>query len=197
MILMERQRMNRSRWIESIREHARVLADTEATCLDALEQLTERTVESLGRGGKILLFGNGGSAADAQHLAAELTVRFVQNRRALAGLALACDAAALTACGNDFGFERIFSRQIEALGRPGDLAIGFSTSGNSRNVLLGLSKARETGIFAVAFTGATGGALRDVADLVIAVPSAETARIQEMHGLLGHLFCQEVECKLF
>jgi D-sedoheptulose 7-phosphate isomerase len=189
--------MSRNRLLESIREHAKVLADTEAMCLDALDRLTEKTLESLARGGKILLFGNGGSAADAQHLAAELTIRFVRNRRALAGLALASDASALTACGNDFGFEHIFSRQIEALGRPGDLAIGFSTSGNSRNVLLGLSKARETGIFAAAFTGASGGALRDAADLLIAVPSAETARIQEMHGLLGHLLCQEIEEKLF
>jgi D-sedoheptulose 7-phosphate isomerase len=189
--------MNRSRLSESIREHARVLAETEATCLDALEQLTEKTVESLARGGKILFFGNGGSAADAQHLAAELTIRFVRNRRALAGLALASDASALTACGNDFGFEHIFSRQIEALGRPGDLAIGFSTSGNSRNVVLGLSEARETGIFAAVFTGASGGAVRDVADLVIAIPSTKTARIQEMHGLLGHLLCQEIEDRFF
>jgi D-sedoheptulose 7-phosphate isomerase len=189
--------MNRSRLSESIREHARVLAETEAACLDALEQLTEKTVESLARGGKILFFGNGGSAADAQHLAAELTIRFVRNRRALAGLALASDASALTACGNDFGFEHIFSRQIEALGRPGDLAIGFSTSGNSRNVVLGLSEARETGIFAAVFTGASGGAVRDVADLVIAIPSTKTARIQEMHGLLGHLLCQEIEDRFF
>jgi D-sedoheptulose 7-phosphate isomerase len=185
--------MNRSRWSESLREHARVLAETETACLDALEQLTEKTMESLARGGKILLFGNGGSAADAQHLAAEFTIRFVRNRRALAGLALATDASALTACGNDFGFERIFSRQIEALGRPGDLAIGFSTSGNSRNVMLGLAKSRETGIFTAAFTGSSGGTLREVADLVIAVPSVETARIQEIHGLLGHLLCQEIE----
>jgi D-sedoheptulose 7-phosphate isomerase len=189
--------VNRSRLSESIREHARVLAETEATCLDALGQLTEKAVESLARGSKILFFGNGGSAADAQHLAAELTIRFVRNRRALAGLALASDASALTACGNDFGFEHIFSRQIEALGRPGDLAIGFSTSGNSRNVVLGLSKARETGIFAAVFTGASGGAVRDAADLVIAIPSAETARIQEMHSLLGHLFCQEIEDGFF
>ena len=187
--------MNRKRLIESIREHAVVLADTEAGCLDALEQLTQKTLECLARGGKILFFGNGGSASDAQHLAAELTIRFIRNRRALAGLALASDASALTACANDFGFEHIFSRQIEAFGRPGDLAIGFSTSGNSRNVVLGLSKARETGIFAAAFTGASGGAVREVADLLIAVPSTATARIQEMHGLLGHLLCQEIEDK--
>jgi D-sedoheptulose 7-phosphate isomerase len=185
--------MNRNRLRESIREHARVLSDTEATCLGALEQLAEKVIESLAGGGKILLFGNGGSAADAQHLAAELTIRFVRNRRALAGLALASDASALTACGNDFGFEQIFARQIEALGRPGDLAIGFSTSGNSRNVVLGLSKARETGIFAAVFTGGSAGAVHDAANLVIAIPSAETARIQEMHGLLGHLLCQEIE----
>lgn len=189
--------MTRNRLTDAIREHARVLAETEARCLDALGQLTEKAVESLTGGGKILLFGNGGSAADAQHLAAELTIRFIQNRRALAGLALACDSSALTACGNDFGFEHIFSRQIEALGRAGDLAIGFTTSGNSPNVVRGLAKARETGIFSAVFTGAAGGAVREVADLVIAIPSTETARIQEMHGLLGHLLCQEIECKLF
>jgi D-sedoheptulose 7-phosphate isomerase len=188
--------MNQSRWDESFREHARVLAETEAACLDALGELTEKAAESLRSGGKILFFGNGGSASDAQHLATELTVRFVNNRRALAGLALTTDTSALTACANDFGFEHIFSRQIEALGRAGDIAVGFSTSGRSPNVLLGLAKARELGIFAAAFTGALGMAQRDVADVVIAVPSLETARIQEMHGLLGHLFCQEIECKV-
>jgi D-sedoheptulose 7-phosphate isomerase len=190
------KRMDRSRVSASFREHARILAETEAACVDALEQLSQKAAECLARGGKILFFGNGGSAADAQHLAAELSIRFVRNRRALAGLALATDAPSLTACGNDFGFETIFSRQIEALGRPGDVAIGFSTSGNSRNVLLGLNKARETGLFTVAFTGASGGALRGAVDLLIAVPSSETARIQEMHGLLGHLFCEEIEDKI-
>jgi D-sedoheptulose 7-phosphate isomerase len=187
---------DRARLREVFRDHAAVLAETEAACLGELESLIEKAVACLAGGGKILFFGNGGSAADSQHLAAELSIRFVRNRRALAGLALTTDTSALTACANDFGFEHIFSRQIEALGRPGDVAIGFSTSGNSPNVLRGLATARECGLFAVAFTGASGGALREVADLLLAVPSGNTARIQEMHGLLGHAFCQELEERL-
>jgi D-sedoheptulose 7-phosphate isomerase len=109
---------------------------------------------------------------------------------------LTTDASALTACANDFGFERIFSRQIEALGRAGDIAIGFSTSGNSPNVVMAAKMAREKGLFTVAFTGDSGGKLRDEVDLLIAVPSSKTARIQEMHSLLGHLFCEGIEVKL-
>ena len=181
----------------AIERHARVLAETESQCLDALEQLAIKAAETLARGGKILFFGNGGSAADAQHLAAELTIRFVNNRKPLAGLALSTDTSALTACANDFGFDHVFARQIEALGRPGDIAVGFSTSGKSRNVVLGISKARELGIFAAAFTGASGGLLSGLADLLIAVPGEETACIQEMHILLGHLLCRGIEEILF
>jgi D-sedoheptulose 7-phosphate isomerase len=143
-----------------------------------------------------LFFGNGGSAADAQHLATELSVRFVSDRRALAGLALTTDSSVLTACGNDLGFEALFSRQIEALGRAGDVAIGFSTSGNSPNIIKALQTAREIGMTAAAFSGRTGGKLKEIADPILLIPSNTTARIQEMHELLGHILCAEIEDRL-
>jgi D-sedoheptulose 7-phosphate isomerase len=143
-----------------------------------------------------MIFGNGGSAADAQHWASELTVQFIRTRRALAAIALTTDTSALTACSNDFGYERVFARQIEALGKQGDLAIAISTSGNSPNVLAALRQARELRIFTAVFTGEHGGEARDLADLVIAVPSHATPRIQEMHCLLGHQLCREIEAAL-
>jgi D-sedoheptulose 7-phosphate isomerase len=177
-------------------EHTAVLSQVRQNCLEPLERLIEEAAARLSNGGKILFFGNGGSAADAQHFAAELTIRFAKDRRALAGLALTTDTSALTACGNDFGFERVFSRQIEALGGAGDLAIALSTSGNSPNVLAAVRQAKASGIFTAAFTGEAGGKLRTEVDLLIAVPSQTTARIQEMHSLLGHLLCQEIEARL-
>jgi D-sedoheptulose 7-phosphate isomerase len=177
-------------------EHAAVLSQVRQTCLEPLERLIEEAITRLSNSAKILFFGNGGSAADAQHFATELTIRFAKDRRALAGLALTTDTSALTACGNDFGFDQVFSRQIEALGRAGDLAIAFSTSGNSPNILAAVRQAKASGIFAAAFTGDSGGKLRGAVDLLIAVPSNSTARIQEMHSLLGHLLCQEIEARL-
>jgi D-sedoheptulose 7-phosphate isomerase len=177
-------------------EHAGVFSQTRRICLEPLQRLIEEAALRLANGGKLLFFGNGGSAADAQHFATELTVRFTRNRRALAGLALTADTSALTACGNDFGFERIFSRQIEALGRAGDLAVALSTSGNSPNILAAVKQAKASGIFTAAFTGESGGQLRGAVDLLIAVPSRSTARIQEMHVLLGHLLCQEIEARM-
>jgi D-sedoheptulose 7-phosphate isomerase len=177
-------------------EHARVAEATRAICFPPLERAVDLVTEALKAGNKILFFGNGGSAADAQHLAAELTVRFVVNRPALAGLALTPDSCVLTACGNDFGFEFIFSRQIEALGRPGDVAVALSTSGNSPNVLEGVRRARQAGLATIAFTGRTGGKLAAEADVLIAIPSDITARIQELHIVLGHLLCEEIESRL-
>jgi D-sedoheptulose 7-phosphate isomerase len=177
-------------------EHAAVLSQVRQTCLEPLERLVEEAAARLSDSGKILFFGNGGSAADAQHFASELTIRFTRNRRALAGLALTTDTSGLTACGNDFGFERVFARQIEALGRIGDLALAISTSGNSPNILAGVRQAKASGIFTAAFTGETCGKLHGAVDLLIAVPSKTTARIQEMHSLLGHLLCQEIEARL-
>ncbi len=189
--------MNDSQFLqEYFREHSEVLSATEGCCGTAILELAKRCAAALEAGGKLLFFGNGGSAADAQHLATELSIRFISDRRALAAIALTTDSSALTACGNDLGFELIFSRQLEALGRAGDVAIGFSTSGNSPNIVRALEAARKLGITAAAFTGRTGGKLKDIADPIIMVPSNTTARIQEMHILLGHVLCAEIEGRL-
>jgi len=186
----------RDRFETVFAEHAQVVEAARAVCFPQIERAAQVVTEALTAGNKILFFGNGGSAADAQHLAAELTVRFVMNRRALAGLALTPDSCVLTACGNDFGFEFLFSRQIEALGRPGDVAVALSTSGNSPNVLEGLRQARRSSLSTVAFTGRTGGKVAEEADVLIAIPSDNTARIQELHAVLGHLLCEEIESRL-
>jgi D-sedoheptulose 7-phosphate isomerase len=149
--------------------------------------------EALAAGGKIMLFGNGGSAADAQHLAAELVVRYDADRRALAALALTTDTSTLTACANDFGFETVFARQIEALGKPGDVAIGITTSGASENVVRALEAAKSSGLVAAALAGRDGGRLNGLADPLLIVPSTTTARIQEMHITIGHMLCDALE----
>ncbi|PKQ02817.1 MAG: phosphoheptose isomerase, partial [Alphaproteobacteria bacterium HGW-Alphaproteobacteria-11] len=141
-------------------------------------------------------FGNGGSAADAQHIAAELSVRFVKDRPAIAALALTTDTSVLTAAANDMGYEHVFERQVEALGRRGDLAIGISTSGKSPNVVLALAAARKQGLVTAALTGAEPNAMKDVADHLICVPSKTTARIQEMHIVIGHMLCAGIEKQL-
>jgi D-sedoheptulose 7-phosphate isomerase len=149
--------------------------------------------ETINNGGKILLFGNGGSAADAQHIAAELSGRYKSERRGLAGIALTTDTSVLTAVGNDYGFERVFDRQVEALAREGDLLIGISTSGNSRNVLRALSLGQNIGCKTIGFSGRDGGALNDFCDVNIIVPSDDTPRIQEMHIMIGHIICQAID----
>lgn len=155
--------------------------------------ILDRAVRS---GGKLLLFGNGGSAADAQHIAAELIVRYQADRAAISAIALTTDTSTLTACGNDMGFDALFERQIEALGRKGDAAVAISTSGNSANVLRGLDRARAMGLKTVGLTGGTGGKMRSACDAVIVVPSTVTARIQELHGLIGHMLCKALEQRL-
>jgi D-sedoheptulose 7-phosphate isomerase len=182
--------------LQSFDEHADVFARTRGQCAAELDRLIAIVSAGVAAGNKILFFGNGGSASDAQHLAAELSVRFVKTRSALAGLALGANIAEITACGNDFGFDQIFARQIEALGRPGDVAIAFSTSGKSPNIVAAVRAAKAQAIFTAAFTGESGGELRGLVDLLIAVPSQSTARIQEMHSLLGHMLCEGIEEKL-
>ena len=177
----------------SFAAHRELIGPTEQACREPLMRLAALAAAALTAKGCIFLFGNGGSAADAQHMAAEFTIRFIKDRKALAAIALTTDSSALTACGNDLGFDRVFSRQLEALGRPGDVAIGFSTSGNSPNVIAALEVAKAQGLTAAAFTGYEGGKLGRIAHPLIAVPTRETARIQEMHILLGHIFCAEVE----
>ena len=149
--------------------------------------------ERLRRGCRILVCGNGGSAADAQHFAAELSGRYVKERRALAGIALSVDTSALTAIGNDYGYERVFSRQIEALGQPGDVFLGISTSGNSPNILCALQQCRTMGIHSMGFTGATGGKMKDLCDAIVMVPSKITQNIQEAHLMLEHILCGLIE----
>jgi D-sedoheptulose 7-phosphate isomerase len=151
---------------------------------------------SVRQGGKLLIFGNGGSASDAQHIVAELVVRYKSNRAAVAAIALTTDTSILTACGNDLGFDALFERQIEALGRPGDVAIGISTSGKSPNVLRGLRQARSQGLKTVGLTGGTGGEMVGICDAAMTVPTAVTARIQEMHIILGHMLCLALEVRL-
>lgn len=179
-----------------VAEHRAVLEATlpafEALSMGMLAQW-ETCISS---GGKLLLFGNGGSASDAQHIAAELVVRYKTDRPAFAALALTTDTSTLTACGNDFGFDEIFARQVEALGRTGDVVVGISTSGRSLNVLRGLRQAKAMGLATSGFAGNDGGLMRELCDELFVVPSSVTARIQEMHIFAGHMLCKALEKRL-
>ena len=177
-------------------EHMAVAAATRAALGPAFRRMLDAWLACIQGGGKILFFGNGGSAADAQHLATELTIRYARDRAPIAAIALTTDSSVLTAAGNDLGFERIFARQIEALGRPGDLALGITTSGRSPNVIAGLESAKEMGLVAAALSGGEGGRLPGLADPLLLVPSKTTARIQEMHIMLGHMLCKALEQRL-
>jgi D-sedoheptulose 7-phosphate isomerase len=168
-----------------------------ADTLMTVAKVSEILVKAFRQGNKVLLFGNGGSAADAQHIAAELVGRFAFDRPALPALALSVNSSCVTAIGNDYGYDRVFSRQLEALARPGDVAIGISTSGNSSNVLCAMSAARKIGLHTIALTGHTGGNLRNAVDHCICVPSNETPRIQECHILIGHIISELVEREIF
>ena len=148
-------------------------------------------------GAKVLFFGNGGSAADAQHLAAEFVGRFIPDRAALPAISLTTDSSVLTAIGNDYGYDHVFSRQIEALANDGDVAIAISTSGNSPNILLGIDAARERGLYTLGLTGESGGKMLDRVDVLFRVPSCITPRIQETHILLGHILCELIDRSLF
>jgi len=177
-------------------EHADVARRSEAALADAFAELVGACVKSVRGGGKLMFFGNGGSAADAQHLATELTIRYRSDRAAIAAIALTTDGSVLTAGGNDLGFDRIFARQIEALGRAGDVAIAMSTSGKSPNVIAGLKQAKAMGLVTVAFGGNSGGEMARLADHLLAVPSVTTARIQEIHIALGQMLCGALEIEL-
>jgi len=162
-----------------------------------IARVSEMLVASLQNGNKIVLFGNGGSAADAQHIAAELVGRFAYDRPALPAMALSVNSSCVTAIGNDYGFERIFSRQIEALARVGDVSVGISTSGNSPNVIKAVLTARQMGLRTVGLTGSSGGTLAKNTELCICVPSNDTPRIQECHILIGHILSELVEEEIF
>lgn len=163
--------------------------------LDHVLAQAEDMAERLRRGCRILVAGNGGSAADAQHLAAELSGRYLKERKALAGIALTTDTSALTAIGNDYGFDFVFSRQVEALGRPGDLFIGISTSGNSPNIIKAVESAKELGMKTLGLLGRDGGKLKGLVDDALIVPSTVTARIQEVHQMVYHFWCEALDAQ--
>lgn len=176
-----------------IKENIQVADALLTACEEDILKLFDVCVQAIKHGNKILLFGNGGSASQAEHIAGELVGKFYKIRKALPAISLTTSSTIITATANDINFDNIFSRQIEALGEKGDIAIGISTSGNSQNVINGIKKANELGLYTVAFTGETGGKLKDEAKLCIKVPSQDTPRIQEIHLLLGHILCEVIE----
>ena len=177
-------------------EHHDVVRRSEGALSDAFAELVRACTKSIRDGGKLMFFGNGGSAADAQHLATELTIRYKADRAAIAAIALTTDTSALTAAGNDLGFDKIFARQIEALGRPADVAIAISTSGKSPNIVAALRQAKAMKLVTAALGGKGGGDMVGLADHLLVVPSDTTARIQEMHITLGQMLCGALEIEL-
>jgi D-sedoheptulose 7-phosphate isomerase len=173
----------------SLEVHRRFIA----ACLPDLLRAADALIAAYKAGRKALFFGNGGSAADAQHLAAEFVGRYLHDRRPLPGIALNVNTSTLTAIGNDYGYQEVFARQLEALAIAGDVVVGLSTSGTSGNVVEAIRRARQLGLFTIALTGASGGALKGLVDVLIAVPSEQTPRIQECHILAGHALCEAVE----
>ena len=165
----------------------------DAHLIDTIERAATIVVNAIKNGNKIIFCGNGGSAADSQHLAAELIGKFYFNRRSLPAVSLTVNTSIITAIGNDFGFDKVFARQLEGIGKAGDVLIGLSTSGNSENVVEAFRLAKEIGIITIAFTGESGGILRNLADILINVPSNDTPRIQEAHIMVGHIICELVE----
>ncbi|MCF8468589.1 MAG: D-sedoheptulose 7-phosphate isomerase [Sneathiella sp.] len=179
-----------------LEDHAAVLADTRGNLAESFGRMLRIWVTAIESGNKILFFGNGGSAADAQHLAAELVIRFIEDRKPIAAIALNTDTSALTAGANDLGFEQVFARQIEALGKPGDVAVGISTSGTSPNIVAALKMARTMGLVPTALTGRDGGLMPGLTDGALVIPAQSTRRIQEMHITLGHMLCGALEQSL-
>src|SRR5438132_1803387 len=177
----------------SVREGAELRIVVARDCSTAIFEAAGLIIMCLRAGGKLLFFGNGGSAADAQHLAAEFVGRFVRERAGLPAIALTTDSSILTAVGNDYGFDEIFARQVQALGRPGDVAIAISTSGNSPNIIEGVKAARKGYLKTIGLSGKDGGLLATEADVVITIASTSTARIQECHITIGHLLCELTE----
>ena len=180
----------------SLREGAELRTVVARDCSAAIFEAAGLITTCLQAGGKLLFFGNGGSAADAQHLAAEFVGRFVLERAGLPAISLTTDASILTAVGNDYGFDQVFARQVQALGRPGDVAVAISTSGNSPNVLEAVKEAKKQGLNVIGLTGKDGGALAREARVAITVGSGSTARIQECHIAIGHIFCELAEREL-
>lgn len=177
----------------SFEEHLSVLQAVGKENAAQASSAAQKITDCLKKGGKIMICGNGGSAADSQHFAAELAGRYKKERKALAAVSLTTDTSSLTAIGNDYGFERIFARQVEALGRKGDVLVALSTSGNSSNVLEAISAAKKAGMQVIGMTGASGGKMKSLCDLCICIPSSNTPRIQEAHITIIHIICETVE----
>ncbi len=165
--------------------------------LKTIEDVTQAISDAFRRGNKVLFCGNGGSAADAQHLAAEFSGRFYQDRHPLPSEALHCNTSYLTAVANDYGYEFVYSRLLKGMGAKGDILVGLSTSGNSKNIINAYETARSLGITTVSFTGISGGAMKDLSDFLINIPSSDTPRIQEAHIMIGHIICELTEAALF
>lgn len=176
-----------------IAEHAQTIATMQTECLADIGCFAEACRDAIAGGHTVYLMGNGGSACDCQHFAAELVGRFQKERQAMASVALTTDTSILTALANDYGYDAVFTRQVEALVRGGDVVVGISTSGNSSNIVKALAKAREQGAVTVGLTGRGGGKMKDLCDICIRIPSDVTARIQEAHLLVEHLVCQRIE----
>jgi D-sedoheptulose 7-phosphate isomerase len=165
--------------------------------IESISGAAETCIEALRNGSKILLAGNGGSAADAQHIAAELVNRFGFDRPALAAIALTTDSSIMTSVSNDSDFTKVFTRQVEAIGKKGDVLIAYSTSGTSSNIIDAIKQAGSMGMFVIGLTGSNGGSMKDICNILIKAPSASTPRIQEVHALVGHIICRIIENKLF
>jgi D-sedoheptulose 7-phosphate isomerase len=180
---------------QEIQDHIDLATQLKLELPNLIMQVSEVITNAIKNKKKVILFGNGGSAADAQHIAAEFTGRFVKERRGLPAIALTTDTSALTAIGNDYGFDVIFSRQVEALANTGDVLIGISTSGNSANVLKAIEKGKDLKCLTISFTGKNGGEIIKKSDLNINIKHSNTARIQEMHILVGHLICSSIDLK--
>ncbi len=183
-------------WNDITSTHMRVAEETFSTQKDTILKMVDMAEAAIKRGNKLLFFGNGGSAADCQHIAAEMAVKLKDERPPIAALSLSLDSSALTATANDFGFDQIYQRQVRALGYAGDLAVGLSTSGNSENILNGLKKARRMGMETIGWSGATGGKMPNHCDLMLLIPHTDPGRIQEMHITLGHIFVGILEKRL-
>ena len=179
--------------LENFTEHCEVLEKSKDNLIDKIEQAATLVTNTIEQGGKLMICGNGGSAADSQHIAAEVVGRFKKERRGLPAIALTTDSSILTAIGNDYGFDKIYSRQIEAIAVSRDLLIAISTSGNSKNMIEGVKAARKIGCTVVGLSGMSGGILNSICNLTINVPSNNTARIQEVHILISHIICELLE----
>lgn len=182
-------------FFSNISDHEKTLKKMDLLAGD-VSKAGDAASKSLMSGGRVFFCGNGGSAADSQHLAAELSGRYLKERRPLDGIALHCNTSAITAIGNDYSFDEVFARQLLAHGRKGDVLVAISTSGNSMNIIRAIETAREIGMVTIGMTGLDGGKIRHIADILIAVPSDFTPRIQEMHIMIGHVICEIVECRL-